>query len=92
MATDRADVVCAPNGQTPINRCSAKLDFGGHQSRKGLFVGLFQMRTPDDYRWCVKGHGPWRRTDFEFIFNFRRNEYAKILLLNERSVSNKNRR
>ena len=29
MATDRADVVCAPNGQTPINRCSAKLDFGG---------------------------------------------------------------
>ena len=38
MATDRADVVCAPNGQTPINRCSAKLDFGGHQSRKGLFV------------------------------------------------------
>ena len=38
MATDRADVVCAPNGQAPINRCSAKLDFGGHQSRKGLFV------------------------------------------------------
>ena len=34
MATDRADVVCAPNGQTPINRYSAKLDFGGHQSRK----------------------------------------------------------
>ena len=45
MATDRADVVCAPNGQTPINRCSAKLDFGGHQSRKGLFVGLWRKRT-----------------------------------------------
>jgi hypothetical protein len=41
-ATDRAEVVCAPNGQTPINRCSAKLDFGGINPAKAC---LWRKRT-----------------------------------------------